>query len=58
MSESVGSGLPARSITGDMQIESALEVGSERKMGIKKISLTKALRIPRSLLQMVIQTVS
>ena len=52
------SGLPARSIEGAMQIESALEVGSERQMRIKKISLMKALKVPRPLLQMVIQTVS
>ena len=52
------SSLPARSIEGAMQIESALEIGSERKMGIKKISLMKAMKVPRLLLQMAIQTVS
>jgi len=31
MSESVGSGQPARSVEGDIQTESALEVDSERK---------------------------
>ena len=56
--ESLGPGLPARSIEGAMQIESTLEVGSERQRGINKISLTKALKVPRPLLQMAIQTVS